>query len=182
MLVLSFSYVTSCKIHKFLHVYVQRMQELPRTFLHLRLVSFTSLSAKLSLTSISKTGSLLQVKKTASILLANLDLRDAQKEHLQWYVATTPDVHPVLLRRHSLPVCFASLQDHLIADLMLDYTLLYTSKVVQPSTHTIDKFSPLIIYLDFEATMTTLKLIKNVATVKVVLSRIGLASDHLEKQ
>ena len=99
-------------------------------------------------------------------MLANLDLNDAQKEHLQWYVATTPDVHPV--RRHSLPVCFPSLQDHLIADLMLDYTLLYTSKVVQPSTHTIDKFSLLIIYLDFEATMTTLKLIKNVATVKVV--------------
>ena len=40
------------------------------------------------------------------------------------------------------------------------YTLLYNGKVVQASTHTINKFSPLIIYLDFEATMTTHKLIK----------------------
>ena len=42
------------------------------------------------------------------------------------------------------------------------YTLLYTSKVVQASTHTINKFSPLIIYLGFVAiTMTRRKLIKN---------------------
>ena len=40
------------------------------------------------------------------------------------------------------------------------YTLLYTSKVVQASTHTINKVSPLIIYLDFETTLTTSKLIK----------------------
>ena len=59
------------------------MQELPQTFLHLRLVSFTFLSAKLNLMSIGKTGSLLQVKKMANILLTNVNLHDAQKNHLQ---------------------------------------------------------------------------------------------------
>ena len=40
------------------------------------------------------------------------------------------------------------------------HTLFYNSKVVQASTHTINKFSPLIVYLEIEATMTTHKLIK----------------------
>ena len=40
------------------------------------------------------------------------------------------------------------------------YTILYTSKVKQASTHTINKLSPCIICLDFEATMTTYKLLK----------------------
>ena len=38
--------------------------------------------------------------------------------------------------------------------------LLYASKVMQASTHNINKLSPLNIYLDFEATMTTHKLVK----------------------
>ena len=54
----------------------------------------------------------------ASILLTNVDLLNAQKEHLQWYGATPPDVHSVLLQMHSLSFCFASPQDHLIADSM----------------------------------------------------------------
>ena len=33
------------------------------------------------------------------------------------------------------------------------YTLLYTNKVVQASEHTINKFFPLIIYLDFKSGM-----------------------------
>ena len=40
------------------------------------------------------------------------------------------------------------------------YKLLCTIQVVHASTHTINKSSPLIIYLDFEATTTTHKLIK----------------------
>ena len=41
-----------------------------------------------------------------------------------------------------------------------EHTLLCRSKVMQTSTRNINKFSPLIIYLDFEATTATHKLIK----------------------
>ena len=79
--------------------------------------------------------------------MTNVNLRDVQKEHLQWYATTTVDVHPVLLPRHFLSFCFASPQDHLIADGMLRlYVTLHQS--------------PLIIYLRFEATMATHNLIK----------------------
>ena len=62
-------------------------------------------------------------------------------------MTTTVDVHPVLLPRHFLSFCFASPQDHLIADGMLRlYVTLH-----QP---------PLIIYLGFEETMATHNLIK----------------------
>ena len=81
---------------------------------------------------------------------------------------------------HSLLFCFAFPQDHLVVDGMLR---LYVAvhQVVQASIHIINKFSPLISYLDLEATMTTHKLIKNVATVKAVLPLISLTSDSLVK-
>ena len=104
-----------------------------------------------------------------------------QKENFQWYVAT-------------LRMCIQFFyQGILFRSVLLlhkttwfwmvcwGYTLLYTSKVLQASKHTINKFSSLIIYLDFEATMTTHKLIKKRSYVKAVLFLIGLASDHLVK-
>ena len=86
----------------------------------------------------------------ASILLTNVDSCDAQKEHFQWYAATPPDVHQVLLPRHSLLFCFVSTQDHLIVDGTLR---LYVA------LHQWSRGSKYI-YLAFKATMTTHKLIK----------------------
>ena len=68
---------------------------------------------------------------------------------------------PALLPKHSLSFCFASPQDHLTADALLRlYALLYTSKVVKASIHTIKKIISLNHLFGLRSNHTTHKLIK----------------------
>ena len=123
-------------------------------------VSVTSLSVKRNLTVISTT-ICCRLKNMASILSINVDLRDAQKEHLQWCAVTPPDVLQHFYQnspyRSVLPLHKTIWLRMLCWGYMRCSTPVRSWKQVYTP---LKKLSPLIIYLDFEATMTTHKLIK----------------------
>ena len=95
----------------------------------------------------------------ASILLTNFDLAMHKKNNFN----DMQSLLPICIQYFYKGILYRSvlLLHKTTANGMLRlYVFLYTSKVVQAIIRTINKFSPLIIYLDFEASMTTHKLIK----------------------